>query len=120
MSANSFATPPSLPRSAIVFNPLDFAFFNTFRIFMLFPEVEIAINKSLPLPRASICLEKILSNSKSLEMHVKTEVSLFSEIALNGFLSLLNLPINSAVKCCESEALPPLPQKKIVPSLVIV
>ena len=43
-------------------------------------------------------------------MAVIADVSTVNDIAARGFLSILYLPINSADKCCESEAEPPLPQ----------
>ena len=42
-------------------------------------------------------------------------VSVVKAIELIGSLFFLNLPINSAAKCCESAADPPLPQVKIFP-----
>ena len=45
---------------------------------------------------------------------------MFREIAGNALLSSLNLPINSAAKCCASEAEPPLPHIRIFLSCFIV
>ena len=42
-------------------------------------------------------------------------VSVVKAMELMGSLFFLNLPINSAAKCCESAAEPPLPQKNTVP-----
>ena len=38
-------------------------------------------------------------------------VSVVRDIALSGALFILNLPTNSAAKCCASDAEPPFPQK---------
>ena len=45
---------------------------------------------------------------------------MFREIAGNALLSSLNLPINSAAKCCASEAEPPLPHMRIFLSCFII
>ena len=41
-------------------------------------------------------------------------VSVVRDIALSGALFILNLPTNSAAKCCASDAEPPFPQKNMV------
>ena len=45
-------------------------------------------------------------------MAVNAEVSVVSAIAGKGWTFFINLPVNSAAKCCASAAEPPLPQIK--------
>ena len=45
-------------------------------------------------------------------MHVKTDESVVSAIERNGLRSLLKRPTNSAARCWQSAALPPLPHQK--------
>ena len=47
-------------------------------------------------------------------MLVSTLVSVVSEMAANEGRSIRNRPTSSAAKCCESAALPPLPNTKIL------
>ena len=72
-------------------------------IFLLFPLVENANNVSTLFPIASNSLEKILSNPKSLPIAVRLLELVPKAIAGNGDLSVENLAINSAAKCCESQ-----------------
>ena len=53
--------PPLLPRNPIVNNLFFFACSIAFKIFLLFPDVDMTIKTSLLLPRASICLENKFS-----------------------------------------------------------
>ena len=71
-----------MPTKEIVYIPISFALDNAFRIFLLSPDVEIAIKISLSVPIASSCREKTSSNVKSLLIEVITEVSVVNEIAL--------------------------------------
>ena len=68
-------------------------------------------------PNASICLEKMVSNPKSLAIDVITEESVESAIAGKAlrFMVLEYALMNSAAKCCESAALPPFPQIRSLP-----
>ena len=79
--------------------------------------MEIANNTSFEFPKALTCLSKTFSYPKSFERAVITEVSLFKAMAGNGRRFTLYLPINSATKCWQSEADPPLPQKINLPPL---
>ena len=106
--------PPLLPNNEIVFILFFFAVLSALRIFGLFPDVELQINKSPLVPKASSCLLKTVSKPKSFPIADSMEVSVVSAIALSGFLSFLNLPTNSAAICWLSAALPPLPAKKTV------
>ena len=58
-------------------------------IFLLLPEVVIAITVSLFFPRASICLENINLKLKSLPIAVRAEVSVVSAKAAIAFLFFL-------------------------------
>ena len=64
-------------------------------MFLLFPDVEIAINKSPFLPIASICLEKIYSNPKSLAIAVKLDGLDDKDMEGRAFLSFSNFPTSS-------------------------
>ena len=82
---------------------------------MLLPEVENAIKRSLLLPIASNCLEKILSKESSFDQAVINEVSLFKQIDLNGGILFLYIPpIISAERWLAWDALPPFPHQKMV------
>ena len=59
-------------------------------MFWLLPDVEIAINKSPFLPIASICLEKMCSNPKSLAIAVKLDVLDDKDMEGTAFLSFSN------------------------------
>ena len=58
--------PPSFPKSPIDFIPIFFDSSTAFRTFALFPEVEIANNKSPLTPKAFTCLENISSKLNTL------------------------------------------------------
>ena len=74
----------------------------------------IARHKSPLSPNASSCLENIYLKPKSFPIAVIAEVSVVRAIADKPFLWVLNLPVSSAARCCESAALPPLPAIKIL------
>ena len=82
--------PPSLPVNATTFNPFNIAHSIALSIFLLFPDVEIAINKSPFLPIASISLEKMYSNPKSLAIAVTLDMLDEREIEEIAFLSFSN------------------------------
>ena len=86
-------------------------------IFLLLPEVVIAITVSLFFPRASICLENINLKLKSLPIAVRAEVSVVSAKAAIAFLFFLYLTVSYVARCCASAALPPFPNKSILPPL---
>jgi len=90
-----------------------FAALRALTILVLFPEVVIPTAMSPELPIASICLEKIFSNLKSLPMAVIAEVSVVIEIAGRALLFFLNFTIISVARCCACAALPPFPKKII-------
>ena len=71
-------------------------------MFLLFPDVEIAINKSPFLPIASICLEKICSNPKSLAIAVKLDVLDDKDIEYIKFCYNDNLAKNDSTNTNEN------------------
>ena len=89
-------------------------------IFLLLPDVDIAISKSPFFPIASICLEKIWSKPKSFAIAVKLDGLDANEIDGNAFLSFSNFPTISEDICILSLALPPLPHNNIVLPFFIV
>ena len=70
----NLALPPFFPKRPIVVILFLFAIFKPAIIFLLFPEVEIAIKISPEFPSASICLENISLKLKSFPQAVKLPV----------------------------------------------
>ena len=105
--------------SIIIFIFFFLAILIAFITLLLFPLVLIANKTSPGFAKLSICLEKISSKERSLDMDVIIDEFAVRAIEGKDFLFFRNLPINSAAKCSESAAEPPLPQKKILLFLLI-
>ena len=74
----------------------------------------IPIATSPLFPSAYICLENKYLYPKSLDIAVIADVSVANDIALIALRLYLYLTVSSVAKCWASEALPPLPKKKIL------
>ena len=75
-------SPPLFPRNAIVFNFNNRAVLIAFKIFLLFPDVEIEIKISFSFPSPSSCLEKTFSKpnhaylDEVFDPHIRSETLL--------------------------------------------
>ena len=104
----------------IVFICFFFAISRAKAIFLEFPLVVTANKTSPSRPNPSSCRSNTLSNEKSLPIEVIIDELVVNAIAGIDFLLYANLPTNSAVKCCESAALPPFPHEKITPLFLVI
>ena len=97
-STISEINPPFFPRRAKHFIFFFFAVSIALIKLLEFPEVEIIKRISPDSPKPSICLEKTLSNPKSLLIAVNADESVVRAIAGKDDLSFSYLPISSEKK----------------------